>query len=107
MEEHSKIKVFKKSDEKWSTHNKSINYVPFTMQERVVYSNLLSNELHLRGLGRNSRMDLENKRSLLLKHVEAEEMVRELNRLLKHSEGNPAALYLLKQAIPCILHLEI
>ena len=107
VEKESKIKFFEIGDENRTLNENSVYYVPTTAEDRLKFNNFLSKELHLRGLGRNLRLDLEQRRNKLVERVKMEEKINDLKLKVKRCEKNPKALYLLVQAIPCILHMEM
>ena len=64
VEKNSKIKFFQEGDESRTLNEKSVYYVPMTANDRVKFNTFLSNELHLRGLGRQLRVGMETKRAI-------------------------------------------
>jgi hypothetical protein len=89
----------------------NIDYIPIgatedeSMEARTFFSNLLSSELRLRGLPQNG--NLEERRERLRAHLKVEQRIKLISdAVARGKEGAEAALILLSQAIPCIMHLE-
>jgi len=82
----------------------SIHFHPETAEEKLKFGELLSAELILRGMSPVGR--LSTKVETLLKAVRAEAKIRLLLTELEHGSPSEGAMFLLIQAIPCILHME-
>ena len=105
--EKTQIKSYPEDDENNLLDLNSINFVPVTELDSMNYGNLLSVELDLRGMGYNLQLTVEQRREKLKERVAAEEEIKLLRKRIERCEGSPQALYLMIQAIPCILHLEM
>jgi hypothetical protein len=82
----------------------SIHHLPETAAERLQFGLLLSDELVLRDMSPLGTLVV--KRDSLLKALVAESKIRLLLTELAHGTPSEGAMFLLIQAIPCILHLE-
>ena len=82
----------------------SIHFEPRTEEEKRNFNNLITEELKLRGLSLRGRR--EERRQRLKKVVGNELRFKLLLEELEHGKEQDGALFLLIQAIPCILHLE-
>jgi hypothetical protein len=89
----------------------NVDYIPSgaTDEEKLnslsFFSNLLSTELQLRKLSRQG--SLEERRRRLRNFLQVEEKLFLIAQALRRgAEGKEAALMLIMQAIPCIMHLE-
>lgn len=75
------------------------------LQARMFFSNLLTSELSLRKLPVHGT--LEERRTRLKDHLKVEQMLKLISQAISRGqEGKEAALMLIEQAIPCIMHLE-
>jgi hypothetical protein len=83
---------------------RSIHHIPETAAERVQFGILLSDELILRDMSPLGTLTV--KRDSLSKALVAEGKIRLLLTELAHGTASEGAMFLLIQAIPCILHLE-
>ena len=82
----------------------SIHYIPRTSPDREQYGILLSDELVLRDMSPLGTLSVkQNSLSIALR---SEAKIRLLLTELEHGTPNEGAMFLLIQAIPCILHLE-
>ena len=84
----------------------SIWFEPTTVAARFTYSDLLDSELKLREVNLDVMADLEMRREALRASLELEFRLRKLNDDVEHSERPETALFLLLQAVPCVLHME-
>ncbi len=76
-----------------------------TMEARAFFSNLLSSELRLRKLPMHG--NFEERRERLKQYLKVEQQLKLISEAVaRGKEGAEAALILLSQAIPCIMHLE-
>jgi hypothetical protein len=82
----------------------SIHFSPTNDAERQTFSELVSAELILRDLPPLGA--LSTRREHLHSALKSEKEVRDLLKKFKHSQRCENALFLLIQAIPCILHME-
>ncbi len=71
----------------------------------LFFNTLMNKELRLRGLPHTG--NLEERKKRLKQHLMIEERIGRIKEAILHTdEGKEAALILIKQAIPCIMHLE-
>jgi len=71
----------------------------------IFHNSLVTSELRLRHLLVTGT--LEERKQRLKKHIMVEEQLQCIKEAILHTEeGKSAALMLIKQAIPCIMHLE-
>jgi hypothetical protein len=82
----------------------SIRHVPETAGERVQCGILLTNELVLRDVSPLGTLSI--KRNSLSVALGSEAKIRLLLTELSHGTRSEGAMFLLIQAIPCVLHLE-
>ena len=82
----------------------SIHFLPTSDDERQTFSELVSAELILRDLPPLGALSV--RREHLHTALKSEKGVRDLLKTFKHSKRHENALFLLIQAIPCILHME-
>jgi hypothetical protein len=82
----------------------SIHYEPETAEEKLQYGELLTDELVLRDMSPLGSVFV--KHNTLRKALVAEAKIRLLLTELDHGSPSEGAMFLLIQAIPCILHLE-
>jgi hypothetical protein len=82
----------------------SIRHMPETAAERVQHGILLTNELVLRDMSPLGMLSV--KRNSLSVALGSEAKMRLLLTKLSHGTRSEGAMFLLIQAIPCILHLE-
>ena len=82
----------------------SIHYLPQTTTEKLTYSGYLNSELELRKLPNNGNMTSRQER--LRSHLILEEKIQNLKSDLDHCTPKDGALFLIYNAIPCILHME-
>jgi hypothetical protein len=82
----------------------SIHYVPMNALERQSFSQLLSNELMLRGLDISGSMEL--RRESLRESLQREVTVSRLGKEITHGEVKEGAYFLLMHTLPCVLHME-
>ena len=87
-----------------ATNPRSIHYKPKTEAEKTSFNNLITEELALRGLPLTGRSKARKAR--LRRMLETEQSIRKLLNQLEHGKDQDSALFLLLQAIPCILHME-
>ena len=104
---NSKVKFFEENDENNLIDPFSINFQPISEDDVLNYANFLSEELNLRGMGYNLQLGWEQRRAKLLERVLAENEIKILRSRIERCQASPKALYLMIQAIPCILHLEM
>jgi hypothetical protein len=81
---------------------KSIHYVPTTFAEKRTYSNFITDELILREL--ETEGDLIMRKERLVSALRVERQCRNLEQKIRHGTPKENALFLMMQAIPCILH---
>lgn len=86
----------------------SIHYNPpvMTVEDRGSYSLLINRELRLRGVTFFGGMGLAQRREKLRRFLGNEYRLRTMLDEVGKSERPKTALFLLLQAVPCILHLE-
>jgi hypothetical protein len=82
----------------------SIHYEPATIEEKLQFGELLSEELILHDMAPLGTYSV--KLDAVRKAVIAESKIRLLLTKLAHGSPSEGAMFLLIQAIPCILHLE-
>jgi len=82
----------------------SIDYNPIGVEDTELFSELLSDELELRSLDMTG--SLEDMRARLKEALHHETQIRQLLDQVSHCEGVGVALFLVLQAVPCILHCE-
>jgi hypothetical protein len=82
----------------------SIHYQPATQEEKLKFGELLTSELILRDM--NPLGNISVKLDTLCKAVRSEAKIRLLLTELAHGTPSEGAMFLLIQAIPCILHME-
>jgi len=71
----------------------------------IFFSTLLNKELRMRGLPHGGNMD--DRRSRLRTHLMIEQrLLRIRDAINRMQEGKEAALVLIKQVVPCIMHTE-
>jgi hypothetical protein len=87
-----------------SSNPLSIHYEPETLEEKLEFGELLSSELILRDMSPLGSVSV--KLESVRKAVVAEVKIRLLLTELAHGSPSEGAMFLLIQAIPCILHLE-
>jgi hypothetical protein len=83
---------------------RSIFYEPIQSSKRLLYLEFLQNELRLRGcspVGSIGRL-----RSALKSELRKEDRIRKNIRAINHMTEDEGALFLLMQAVPCLLHME-
>lgn len=81
-----------------------IDYQATTAIERAVFSRQVTDELASRSMNVTGSMAARQQR--LRQQLLNENRVRELQHMLAHSEPRDKAMYLVLQAVVCILHLE-
>ncbi|KAI2505580.1 hypothetical protein MHU86_8822 [Fragilaria crotonensis] len=81
-----------------------IDYQPETMSEAATFSCRITDELASRSMNVNG--PLRTRQERLRKQLLNEKRVQDLRRMLTDSEPRDKAMYLVLQAIVCILHLE-
>jgi hypothetical protein len=81
-----------------------IDYQPATVIDTAIFSSQVNRELASRSL--NVTGPLVARQQRLREHLLNENRARELQHMLKHSEPRDKAMYLVLQAVVCILHLE-
>jgi len=87
------------------THAFNIEFVPSSAAEKVTFGSLLLEELDLCQLPLHGT--IEDKRARLKTALQNEERINLIQQAIDRSqEGVQAAMILIKQAVPCILHLE-
>jgi hypothetical protein len=103
--------IYDPCDLSCETNIYNIDYIPSgeTEEQRLqplsFFSNLLTSELHLRKLHRHG--SLEDRRSRLKHFLKVESQIQMVAQAISRGqEGKDAALMLIMQAIPCIMHLE-
>ena len=102
-----KLKLFRKGRTDRTTKDNSIDFIPEGRTNQATFNSKLKEELILRGFSPNSGgRDMESRRTFLRDIMEKEEEVRKLLSKIKHCDTTEA-LYSIKLAIPCILHLEM
>jgi hypothetical protein len=84
--------------------SRSIHCCPATAEEKLDFGQLLTAELILRDM--NPLGTTSVKHDALCKAVRSEAKIRHLLTELEHGTPSDGAMFLLIQAIPCILHLE-
>jgi hypothetical protein len=84
------------------TNPKSIHYVPQTVQEKRGFSKYITDELLLRDLPISG--DLEVRKDRLVKQLRAKRQARNLSFKIAHATPAENALFMMMQAVPCILH---
>eukprot|EP00978_Attheya_sp_CCMP212_P001166 scaffold2422_cov56-Attheya_sp.AAC.11 len=85
-----------------TTNPTSMYFLPTNFTENRAYSNFIADELLLRELETNG--DLLMRKERLVTALHAERQYRNLAQKLKHAIPKENALFLMMQAIPCILH---
>ncbi len=76
-----------------------------TMHAMMFVSNLLTKELNLRKLPLHG--NLEARRNRLLQKLKVEKLLQMITLAVSRGqEGKEAALILIEQALPCIMHME-
>ena len=83
----------------------SIHYEPEETVDKRAFSQLVNDELQLRGL--STAGNLTTRRELLKEGLAKEWRLRQLMTELKTNKRPETALFLLMQVIPCILHMEM
>jgi len=87
------------------TDTKSIWFRPLSDRARVEYSNFLNKELRLRGADVRPE-NVSSRREQLRTYLASESKLRRMLVEVDKSERPETALFLLLQAVPCILHME-
>jgi hypothetical protein len=82
----------------------SIHFVHRNPAEQLAFSTFVTDELRLRGLSVSGNLD--RRRERLRESFRREAAVFEQIEELEHGQQRNGALFLLMQAIPCILHME-
>ena len=100
----SKLKLFDNSDPQKMMSINSVDYEPETLQELDKYEVLLIKEVCLRDLHDWETMD--QLQASLKDRLVDEKRLADLLRCLEHCKAMDGALFLVEQALPCILHLE-
>jgi hypothetical protein len=89
----------------------NIDYIPRQetdeeeLSSRSFFSNLLSSELNLRKLQHHVTLEERRQRLMEILHVETKILIIS-QAICRGEEGKEAALMLIMQAIPCIMHFE-
>jgi hypothetical protein len=81
-----------------------IDYQPTTVIDTAIFSSQINRELASRSL--NVTGPLATRQQRLREQLLIENRARELQHMLTHSETQDKAMYLVLQAVVCILHLE-
>ena len=89
-----------------TTNPLSIHYAPNTVTEKIQFNEFLEEELTFRGVEEPEELRLAEKRELLKSFLVNEFMLKKIKESLEHGRKREGALFLLLQAIPCILHME-
>ena len=97
--ENPDVAVANSNSDKYSIHFRHRNFA-----EQMAYSTFLTDELKLRGLSVSG--NLERRRERLRESFRKEAAYIEQIDELEHGRQRNGALFLLLQAIPCILHME-
>jgi hypothetical protein len=87
-----------------SKNIRSIFYDPTNSKRRLFYLEFLQDELRLRGL--SPLGSLGHLRILLKAELLKEDRIRKNIRAINHMTEDQGALFLLMQAVPCLLHME-
>jgi hypothetical protein len=106
IDKHSKLQLddVENASPESTKQPTSIHYRPTTVEEQLMFGELLSEELILRDMSPLGIVSV--KLDALRKAVLAEAKIRLLLTELSHGTPSEGAMFLLIQAIPCILHLE-
>ena len=82
-----------------------VDYQPATASEMASFSRQVTDELALRSL--NITGPMASRQQRLRQQLKSERRLQSLHRhMLMHSEPRDKAMYLVLQAVVCILHLE-
>ncbi len=81
-----------------------IDYQPETLSEAATFSCRITDELASRSMNVNGPLHTRQER--LRKQLRNEKRIQDLRRMLRDSKPRDKAMYLVLQAIACILHLE-
>ena len=81
-----------------------VDYQPATASEMASFSRQVTDELALRSL--NVTGPLASRQQRLRQQLKSERRLESLHHMLMHSEPRDKAMYLVLQAVVCILHLE-
>lgn len=81
-----------------------IDFQPTTMGDTATFSRQITDELASRSMDITG--PLQSRRQRLREQLVNEQRVREIQRMLVESEPRDKAMYLVLQAVVCILHLE-
>jgi hypothetical protein len=81
-----------------------ITYNPTGVEDTELFSKLLSDELEIRSLDMTG--SIEDMRAWFEEALHHESQLRQLLDQVSHCEGVGVALFLVLQAVPCILHCE-
>jgi hypothetical protein len=104
IEESSKVKLLPDSHRSRFSDCNSIDYKPSSAADASDFIDLLYEELELRSLDMTG--SLEEMRARLKESLRHESKMRILLDQVTHCEGVGLALFLVMQAVPCILHCE-
>jgi hypothetical protein len=100
----TKMKCYPENHRSRTSDNNSVDYRPMNVDDSEEFLELLSSELELRHLDITGTLEQMRQRlKLALFH---ELRIQALLDEVKQSEGVGAALFLVMQTIPCILHCE-
>jgi hypothetical protein len=100
----SKMCMYPESHRARFSDKNSIDYNPTGVEDTEVFSELLSDELEIRSLDMTG--SIEDMRARLKEALHRELQLRQLLDQILHCEGVGVALFLVLQAVPCILHCE-
>ncbi len=100
----SKLKIYPSTNRSLKSDRNSIDYAPSSAIEAGDFMDLLYEELDLRSLDMMGSM--EDIRIRLKESLLHESKMRLLLDQVQHCEGTGLALFLVMQAVPCILHCE-
>jgi hypothetical protein len=104
IEQQSKLKLYSLDNMARKSDRNSIDYEPADANDAAEYTDLLYEELELRSLDMTG--SLEEMRDRLKESLNHETRMRLLLDQVHHCEGVGLALFLVMQAVPCILHCE-
>jgi hypothetical protein len=104
IEENSRIKLLLDSHRSHHSDCNSIDYTPSSAADAADFIDLLYEELELHSLDMTG--SLEEMCSRLKESLIHESKMRMPLDQVTHSEGVGLALFLVMQAVPCILHSE-
>jgi hypothetical protein len=104
IEKNTNIQIYSDNHRSRKSERNSIDYEPSTADDAADFTDLLYDELELRSLDLTG--SLNEMRLRLQESLVHEAKMRLLLNQVQHCEGVGIALFLVMQAVPCILHCD-